>query len=521
MINTLLVIPAIKKNAVIPDQLIKKLNGITLIQRAINTAYELTNNILIITDSQEISLIAERNEIEFYYDVRLAIDSFNIIEKVKTIVGKTTQKNIILYRANAPLINSSILKKAYQEFLLDTKSILISVRFLDKQILQYEDTNLISIKNNYFKELKAFYIFENNSLDKKYKPCVIDQEHSIEIENYQDWWICEKILQRKRIIFNVIGSGEIGMGHIYHSLSLAHEITDHEVIFVCDERYEIAVEKIAQMDYKVISTSNTLKTIIDFKPNLVINDILNSDIEYIKSLKENNIKVVNFEDLGSGAKEADLVINELYDEPQLEGNNFLWGYKYLALRDEFEDANPHNFEDKVSSVLITFGGTDQNNLTLVTLKSILKLSKKQNIKIYIVCGGGYLFKAELENYLSEHNYKNIELTYEVGVISQIMEQTQIAFSSNGRTVYELAHMNIPTVIISHHERENTHTFANLEKGFINIGVYNAKKTSGLIINKFEKLILDSNYRKLLFLNMEKYSFKDNKKKVVKKILELI
>ncbi len=62
----LIVIPAIKKNAVIPDQLVKKLNGITLIQRAIDTAKEITDNIFIITDSEEISLIAQRNSIGFY-----------------------------------------------------------------------------------------------------------------------------------------------------------------------------------------------------------------------------------------------------------------------------------------------------------------------------------------------------------------------------------------------------------------------------------------------------------------------
>ena len=520
MDNRLIVIPAIKKNAAIPDQLIKKLDGITLIQRAINTASEITNNILIITDSKEISLIAERNKVEFYLDDKLAINFTNILEKIKDIVKDKKQKNIILYRANTPLVNSNILKEAYQEFLLNTKFILTSVKKLDKQIFKYKDNSQVNLENNYFKELKAFYIFENNNVDIKYKPFVIDEERSIEIENYQDWWVCEKILQRKRIVFNVIGSIEIGMGHIYHSLSLAHEITDHEIIFVCDEQYGIAVEKIALMDYKVIATPDVQKTIIDLKPDIVINDILNTDLEYIQNLKLNNIKVVNFEDLGSGVKKADLVINELYDIPQLKGNNFLWGYEYLALRDEFEDATRHKYKDNITSVLITFGGTDQNNLTLVTLKSIISLAQKLNIKIYIVCGGGYIFKAELEIYLNQHSYKNIELTYAVGVMSQIMEQTQIAFSSNGRTVYELADMNIPTIVISHHERENGHTFANLEKGFINLGVYD-NKTSSLISNKFEKLVLDNDYRKVLFLNISKYSFRENKKKLVRKILELI
>ncbi len=525
MQNALLIIPAIKKNAVIPDQLIKKLNGITLIQRAINTAKEITDNILIITDSQEISLIAQRNNIEFYKDYDLTLNSDNILEKIKIIIKNRVEKKIIIWRAKTPLVSSDILKEAYQEFSFNDNYILTSVKKLNKQIFKYTNKSLVKIENNYFEELKSFYMFNNTNkttITTLYKPFIIDEEYSIEIENYQDWWICEKILQRKRIVFNVIGSLEIGMGHIYRSLAIAHEITDHEIIFVCDEKYELAVEKIASMDYKVISTVDTEQTIIDLKPDLVINDILNTDLKYIKTLKDANIlKIVNFEDLGTGAEEVDLVINELYDKPKIKGKNFLWGYKYLALRDEFEDAKPHSFKDKVTSVLITFGGTDQNNLTLVTLKAIIDTAQQYNIKIYIVCGSGYLCKDELEQYLKQHKYKNIELTFAIGVISQIMEQTQVAFSSNGRTVYELAHMNIPSVVLSHHERENTHRFAVLDKGFINLGVYNKNNSSRLIKTSFKKLVLDSDYRKLLFLNISKYNFKENKKKVVKRILELL
>jgi spore coat polysaccharide biosynthesis predicted glycosyltransferase SpsG/CMP-N-acetylneuraminic acid synthetase len=521
MNNILLIIPAIKKNAVIPDQLIKKLDGITLIQRAINTAKKITNKILIITDSEEISLISNRNNIEFYFDNNLTLSSINIIDTTKSIIRKYKEQNIILYRANTPLVSSTILLEAYDTFLKQDDCILTSVKNLDRQLLKYENDTLSNSKNRYFKELKAFYIFKNSTNSGKLKPFVVDDEYSIEIETYQDWWICEKLLQQKIIVFNVIGSQNLGMGHIFHSLALAHEITDHKIIFVCDEKYEIAVEKIALMDYEVISTENVTTTILELNPDLVINDVLNTDLEYIKSLKNNNIKVVNFEDLGDGTKKADLVINELYEEPQLKGDNFLWGYKYLALRDEFEDATVHKFEDTVSSVLITFGGTDQNNLTLITLKSIINFAKDNGIKIYIVCGSRYLFKKELKGYLLSHTYKNIELTFAVGVMSKIMEKTQIAFSSNGRTVYELAHMNIPTIVISHHKREDTHGFASLEKGFINLGVFDINKTSKLIETSFSRLAIDKYYRKLLFLNIKQYNFKDNKKIIVKKILDLL
>jgi spore coat polysaccharide biosynthesis predicted glycosyltransferase SpsG len=118
-------------------------------------------------------------------------------------------------------------------------------------------------------------------------------------------------------------------------------------------------------------------------------------------------------------------------------------------------------------------------------------------------------------------YKNIKFTIASGVISKIMEKTQIALSSNGRTVYELAHMNIPSVVISHHKREDSHRFSSLETGFINLGVYDANKTAKSIKTSFNKIVVDNDYRELLFLNISKYNFSNNKKKVVKKILELL
>lgn len=524
MDNLLVVIPAIKKNAIIPDQLIKKLDTITLIQRAINTALELTTSkhIFVVTDSEEISLICERNNIHFFKSSKLSLNSDNILDVISAIIKDRQEDNILLYRANTPLVDSKVLQDAYLEFLQDTSYILTSVKDEKRKLLKLDGDTLINVdSSSYFEELKAFHIFsKENVLNKKFKPYIIPLEKSIEIDSYQTWWVCEKVLQRQKIVFNVIGSVQIGMGHIYHSLALAHEITDHEIIFVCDEQYKIAVDKIASMDYKVISTNDTLQTILDLKPTLVINDILNTTKDYILALKQNNIFVVNFEDLGDGSKYADLVFNELYDVPQCEGKNYLWGYEYLALRDEFYEATPHQFVDDIKEILITFGGTDQNNLTLITLKSIVDICQENNIKINIVCGNAYAFKDMLDEYIDNLEYKNIKVMVAVSTISMIMEKTQLAISSNGRTVYELADMNIPTIIISHHQREATHSFATLEKGFINLGVV-CENIDTKIREKFEKLVEDRDYRELLFMNIKKYNFRDNKQKVVSKIMELL
>jgi cytidine 5'monophosphate N-acetylneuraminic acid synthetase len=522
MDNLLLVIPAIKKNAVIPDQLVRKLNGVTLFQRAINTALDITNKILVVTDSEEISLICDRNGINFYKDKDLRLNSENILEIIYSIVKSYKEDNIFLYRANTPLVDSEILKDAYATFKRDSLKILMSVKSNNKNIFFMENDTLKPIERDVsYGELKAFYIFSKKNLAlKDFKPYILDSEKCIEIESYQDWWVCEKILRRKRIVFNVIGDSRIGMGHIYRSLTIAKEINDHEIIFVCDEKYNFAVNNIASKYHKVFSSSNVLKTILDLKPDLVINDCLNNDEMYIHSLKNANVKIVSFEDISESSRYVDLVFNELFEIPQKDGKNYFWGHKYTLLRDEFDDAKRNDNFKNVNSILLSFGGSDPNNLTLKALKSILKICMQYELKINIVCGSAYAYEEELKDFIANCKYKNIFLFINSVAMSKIMEECQIAISSNGRTAYELADMHIPTIVISHHEREATHTFTSLQNGFINLGIFD-KKTAIKLEEKFKKLVEDIDYRELLFNNIKKYDFRSNKNKVISKILELL
>lgn len=529
-----IIIPAFKKNAVIPDQLVKNLAGETLIQRAINVSKEVLddNDIYIITDSQEISLIAERNNINYTYDPKLNINPKNILKNLNHIFKNYSKnyRSFFLYRANAPLIDKNIIKDAINYFEQNNHALIVSVKNEQRRIFKAEkdDASILFAdeKIDFFEEVNAFQIgkfsiFKNKKT--KILPYVLTSDIAIEITGYQSWWVCEKLLERKKIIFNVIGSITVGLGHIYRSLSLAHEITDHEIIFVCDNTHQIVVDKIALKDYKVLSCNkkNIIEFIIDLEPDLVINDVLNTKKSDILKLKEKGIKTVSFEDLGSGSRYTNLTFNELYDLPITKGTNYLWGHKYFFLRDEFKDAKPHEISEPIESVLITFGGTDQNNLTKVILDLILSLCAKNGIKIYIICGSGYQFKDELSNHLSQKKYKNFELVFDSSTISKIMEKTQIAISSNGRTVYELADMNIPSIILSHHERENTHKFACIENGFINIGVYKKEESEADILSSFTKIVNDSIYRKLLFGNIKKYNFRNNKKRVLNMILSLL
>ena len=113
-------------------------------------------------------------------------------------------------------------------------------------------------------------------------------EDAFEINTRRDWWVCEKLVKRKKIIFRVVGNNQVGMGHIYRALSLAHEIIDHEVLFVSDTDNSVAVNELAGYDYwlGLYSPSEVIVKIAALKPDLVVNDSLDTTKEELMTLKK-------------------------------------------------------------------------------------------------------------------------------------------------------------------------------------------------------------------------------------------
>jgi len=529
-----IIITAIKKNAVIPDQLVKKLAGITLIQRALNTAKVLLHDsdIYVVTDSDEISLICHRNNVNCHYERDLRISSANILKELKFYIEKLADnyKHIILYRAAAPLVDHIDIQQGYELFIKKDADILVTLRREEHCIwkeanghpdylIYNEETDPVLI------EIKSFLVIKSDILkssNDQYTivPYYLDDK-AIEIKGYQDWWICEKLLKQKRILFVVAGFPAIGLGHVYRALTLAHEITDHNIQFLCTKESELAVKRIAERDYSTVlqSSPELYEDVLKLKPDMVINDMLNTEYRYIKALKDRDIKVVNFEDSGKGADRADLVINALYPPNKALPEKYLYGHDYFCLRDEFDEVEKRHFSKTVKNLLITFGGTDPNNFTLQTLETVLDICKQRGIQLYIVTGPGYAYKENLSAYLKTIDYDTIEYIHQTGIMSSIMERVDLAISSAGRTVYELAHMRIPAIIMSQHDREETHAFARPENGFEYIGLMNPFRSDRLTDSL--KKLLDTQHRKNLYEKMRSFHLERNKKRVIKKILSLL
>ncbi len=311
----------------------------------------------------------------------------------------------------------------------------------------------------------------------------------------------------------VAGYPAIGMGHVYRALMLAHEISSHKITFVCTSRSGLAVESVASRDYHVVRQGNEplWQTVGSQRPDLVVNDFLNTGREYMERVLATGARCVNFEDEGDGAALANLVINALYESSHSTAR-VRCGPDYFCLRDEFVNARRNPLRAQVSTLLITFGGTDQHDCTRRVLEITAPICLAYGIAIRVVAGPGYAHRQELEAWLGEYGNPGIVFTWATNIMSRMMEGADLAICSAGRTVYELAHMRVPGIVLATHEREATHAFARPRNGFAFAGLM-TKIDDGRIRNVFLAM-LKQKRRARYWERQNRLSFAGNKERVV-------
>ncbi len=528
-----IVIPAIKKNAVIPDQLVKKLAGVMLIERAINTARACAKgcDIIVLTDSEEIGLICDRAGVRHIRNQALRFKSWDIVEEMRELLRSLAReyRHCIILRASCPLLTWVDLEEAYRRFIDTRAGCLITVKNVRQRLWQAgaeSAESLLALDNsekNFVVETRALIILNleflriGKSSPGHAVPFFL-KDRGLEILDYQDWWICERLLARRHVVFVVAGYPAIGMGHVYRALMLAHEISAHKITFVCTRQSGLAVENVASRDYPVVRQNNEplWETVLAQRPDLAINDFLNTEKAYMEHLAAGGARCVNFEDSGPGSALADLVINALYEQGK-DSPRVRCGPDYFCLRDEFVQARRNPLRQQVRTLLISFGGTDQHNATLRVLNITAPICLAFGIAIRIVAGPGYAHKESLENRLGELGNPLISFTWATNVMSKMMEGADLAVCSAGRTVYELAHMRVPGIVLATHAREAEHTFARPRNGFAFAGIM-AKVTDLRLRNMFLAM-LKQKRRARYWERQNRLSFAGNKERVVGLILD--
>jgi len=330
------------------------------------------------------------------------------------------------------------------------------------------------------KECGAFLISSRSAVGKhsrigeKKAFFFLNQIEGHDIDTPTDWLIAEAYLRRFRITFVTSGTKAHGFGHLHRVLAIADRMTGNEISIILAGSDPEAEEVFISRGYKEFLRKTDSACPVDLiretKPQIVVNDILDTRLEYVKSLVGEGYFVVNFEDLGDGANAAHLVFNALYEKTKPEDTH-RYGYHYECLSDGFNTHSPAKFRKTPRVLLVTFGGVDQNNLTCRVMEVCNEILTETTIRrIEIVVGAGYAHMSALRRRAKIMSDPRISITQSVEDMAATMRRADIAVTSNGRTIYELSAMAVPTISIAQNDRETMHLFARYHKGVRYLGI---------------------------------------------------
>ena len=490
----LVVIPARGGSKGIPRKNIRLLDNKPLISYTINIARHSSyvDDVVVTTDDSEIALISEKFGASVVRrSEELSSDEIPLDPVIYDAMNQKEKQAfdeydiVITLQPTSPLIKTSTLDAAiekFEDFSIDSVISVVDDRHLSwgfDEANQRYFPNYIERKNRQylpkeFRETGAIlatrrsFVHEDSRLGINIELIEVSREESVDIDNYEDWWIAENYLQKKRIAIVVNAYDEIGTGHVYRCLSIASKLVFHEVLFLLDENHQLGIDIVENYNYpyKLYDGLDDLMGLLRmYSPQLVMNDVLDTSREYVSMLKNEGYFVVNFEDLGTGTEVADVVFDALY-EHEIGEDKIFTGHKYYILKDEFYFQPQKIITHNVNNVLITFGGTDPNNFTEKVIDSIL--STNYEGRINVILGLGY---SGLEELIGKYESNQaIQIYRNVSNISEFMFKADLIFTSAGRTMYEICSLGVPTICLCQNERELTHVFANESNGFINMGL---------------------------------------------------
>jgi len=536
--NLILIIARASGTKGISRQNLRLVNGKPLLFYILKTSLSCTNcSTIVSTDSDEIDVYSKFYGVQtIRREKRLTKDNTPLediaIDALKKLIKKGFNfKKCLIIHPHFPLIKKQTINKFFSK--LDKKIYVISgfenESKSGKHFSYFKKQNnhpkLIQIPNKVV-EIKKIVSFDCETLLKRKKfekeiyGLEISKDEIFSPNNYHDFASLESMMNRKKIIVRVDGDKNIGLGHVYNMLTILNNIRNEDILILMNSKKNLGYEKFKEHLYnvKIFSSSNEFwKNIDTFKPDIIFNDILSTTSNYVCNLKSRDIFVVNFEDLGIGRKYADLVFNPIFENKKQLKNEF-YGSKYACVREEFRIFKRKALREKIEKIGITFGGVDKKNNTCKVLSIINQFQMLKNVEIEVILGLGHMHKKTLEKIvkkMKKSGYK-INFTKRANMLSKHLVDCDFVITSNGRTIFEVASLEIPIISLSVNKREKQHNF--VKESCVGYNIDFIKKSSEIVLKRNIESMMRISTRRKFMKNLHKEDLLKGIDRVTAKIM---
>jgi spore coat polysaccharide biosynthesis predicted glycosyltransferase SpsG/CMP-N-acetylneuraminic acid synthetase len=291
---------------------------------------------------------------------------------------------------------------------------------------------------------------------------VLDKRSGFTVYDLEDFWMAERLLRQPRILFRVDGGPTLGMGHVYRSLAIARELqasSQAEVAFLLKAEHGEAIVAVSAEGHPVrVDGKGRADTLIahvrDFAPEIVINDLpALQDVQYVRALSHLGVTTVNLVDTPQDVESPDRsgqVIVSVMHEARETAEDFYTGPRYAILREHFRDREKE-VRESPQMVLLTFGGSDPQSLTV---KAARALAGAVAVEVVAVAGPAFSCRGEFDA-LQEALPRRVPLIQEAGGhIAELMLEADVVLCSGGMSVYEIAALGTPGLVLAQNMRED-------------------------------------------------------------------
>jgi UDP-2,4-diacetamido-2,4,6-trideoxy-beta-L-altropyranose hydrolase len=319
------------------------------------------------------------------------------------------------------------------------------------------------------------------------------------------------------LLIRADASMEIGTGHVMRCLALAQAWQDAggDAVFCQAQSTLSLTDRLNSQGMSLVHLEVQPGTVRDSVLTAQVAHACNAqwlvvdgyqfDAEYQRYLIDRGLRMLLVDDTGCHeGYVADVVLNQNIDAgqtlyPQYDGQ-LLLGPQYSLLRREFLSWKDwkRNPISAVHKVLVTLGGSDPHNVTEMVINA-LSLLECFDLEVIVAVGASNPHMNSLLK-VNSQCASNIELRRDIPDIAELMAWADLAISAGGGTAYELIFFQIPAILITVADNQETVCQALGEsKVAIDAGWFHALDSQS-VGNSIRALILDGELRRTLIEN---------------------
>jgi spore coat polysaccharide biosynthesis predicted glycosyltransferase SpsG len=260
-----------------------------------------------------------------------------------------------------------------------------------------------------------------------------------------------------RIAIVTDGNQQLGMGHVYQSITLAGHLLRQagpgtELEFLTRSG-DAVVELLRSSGCRVSAHADDdsiFECLRAWRPDRIVFDKLDVAPALAERISvELGAKLAILTNLSEANRYADLTVmagmgSRLKNlRTEADGQVRLWGPRYWLLRPDFFD-RPAKRPGPVRKLLLIFGGADQANLSSRVLAELLAMPEPFDITL--VLGALFEHRRELDALLAGHDGPaTVRVVSKLERVAEAMHDSDLAFVSPGLSFFEALSVGTPVI----------------------------------------------------------------------------